>query len=592
MHMAHSSESFPGAKESMILRNGRRRGSPSRLTSFILIPISILFVFGCGDDNGSNPDFECEHCEHWTVLTPDHRGSFPDYHPGSLPSERLLAFSSDLGTDNVENIWVQRWVQATDETTLFPITNSERDEFDPAWSPDGNWLAFTRSADERFDIYVINVEDLSNPGDEVRLTSETPIPGDPTELPFRPSGPVWLDEDEILFSNGVDVFAVTLGPDMTPVAIEKVIDDPSDYIFSNVDDFKENQVSAYRDGAGEDHIFFVSDTRVPLGSIFIRAIDVETGENIQAEIFLEGSPTMVETPRVVGGRPAGRTGTRYRVGARVTNQDAENTFCDTLISEEITVFQNDTSVVELEFEEDRGTILLITESNAAKLFYDGNKLSSISADTTVIDCVFPGVDHVVKIESITRFFPGGNKPVVDSACVRLDPEGTAVVRLNATDLDSLGMSDSACVGFTAKPRNRGQNKMSGVQDHLPIMWQYDSENGSYTALVGHGLDETGIDIDATPSFPSVSPDGRYVALILEFSALIVLDLDSGGGWLINLPGEAGINICDREIAYPTWSPDGTRIAVSMSPCVDQPSSDGNSAEFRVWEVNWESARTQ
>jgi hypothetical protein len=54
--------------------------------------------------------------------------------------------------------------------------------------------------------------------------------------------------------------------------------------------------------------------------------------------------------------------------------------------------------------------------------------------------------------------------------------------------------------------------------------------------------------------------------------------------LIQLPGALGVNICFREVAFPSWSSDGSRIVVSLSPCTDDPSTDHNATEYDAWEV--------
>jgi len=550
----------------------------------------VLVCTGCGDDSVSDVTFECTNCEFWTKITDD-RASFPAYFPKESDNRRTIAFSSDRGNvENQENIWVVVRGEGNEEDRYHQITNAVEDEFDPAWSPEGDRIAFTRASSGRFDIYVLDVTDFDNPGDEIRVTSETPIPNDTLSLPFRPTGATWVDDDEVLFSNGVDIFIVTLDEANTPVAVTKLIDDPSDYVLSNVSDFIENQATGIRlTEEGANQVYFVSDSRVALGAIEVVAVNTDEDPSavVNAEIFLEGVPTRVETPRIIGGRPVGT----YVVGAKITDDLATETFCDTMMRTVINVFENDTAHVDFGFSNPRGEIALIVNppSISSFLFLDGVRIPPIETDTTILGCILPGVDHVIKIESIhiidTVLAGGEIIGLMDSACVKLDPQERLYLRLNVDHVDSVGQSDSACTGFAkAPPSDPPREKSLHVQQHLSILWHYDGASGSYTALSdlsdGHS---------ASPSFPAISPDGTRLAVVVDFEILAVLDVITGEVWEIRIPAEAGINICTREIAYPAWSPDGSRILVSLSHCNDRPSSDHNATEYLMWEVDVESA---
>ncbi len=553
------------------------------LLSFILL--FALILVGCGDDGVSDIAFDCTNCEYWTKISDD-LASFPAYYPDSDDERKTIAFSSDRGnSSNIENVWILVRGGIGEEDQYYQITDAPEDEFDPAWNPAGTKIAYTRSAEGRFDIFLKDVSDFSNPGDEVRITSETPIPNDTLNLPFRPSGAIWIDDDEILFSNSVDIFIVTIDDADTPVDLRKMIDDPSDYVLSNVSDFIENQATGIRGQGGVgDQIYFVSDSRVALGSIRVVAsnIDVVGGEEVIAEIFLEGVASNVESPNVVGGRPVGT----YVVGARVTDFDATETFCDTMMTDVINVFENDTAAVDFEFSNNRGAISLITPSLNSFVHFDGNLLSAIDQDTTTYDCVYPNVDHVIKIESIMIVtWDSLSQQLVglmDSACIQVDNRETVEVRLNVDHPDSVGLADAGCSDYRREFPENELAKNLHVQQGEPILWHYDGESGNYTALVGGH--------DIYPSYPSISPDGTKLAMIVNFELLGVIDVVTGEAWEIRLPGESGINICLREIAFPTWSPDGERIVVSLSPCTDRPSTDHNATEYNVWEVDWEKAR--
>jgi hypothetical protein len=525
----------------------------------------LLSIAGCGDDDGGEGVFDCPDCAHWTKLI-DGNIANPGYKPGTTD---VLAFNSDRGTaDNTENIWIVELDRTGGAHTFHQITDSPADEFDPAWSPDGTRLAYTAVVRDElgrpgYELFMVDVTDFRNPGDALRLTN-TDFSDE--AVVSKPSSAAWLDDETILYSDGQNIFELRLDGSH-PAGVEKIINDPSDFIFSGTDDFIENQPAGLRLPGGGDLIFFVSDSRVPLGAIHVESYDAETEDTVSAEIHLEGVPTGVLTPSVVGGRPLGI----YMVGASVTDPDAEEDYCDTLLASAIQVFENDTTDVGFHFSNPRGLIRLLARPLNSNFYYDGVKQVSIRSDTTLIECVYPGL-HEVKIVSIEATDGSGNY-LRDSIWVSVAERQDTTIVLDVSGHTGKRPGD----GFRTvriRPERAPAAAQEIQQDGTHVLWGYDSRDGSYARVSAAG---------EYPTHPSIDPTGSYLAYVVDFDRLKIVGPD-GTSRSIRLPGAPGVNICFREAAFPSWSSDGSRIVVSVSPCTDQPSSDHNSTEYDVWEV--------
>ena len=81
-------------------------------------------------------------------------GDEDDYHPAWSPDGQKLAFVTLVGDDNPEIFVANR-----DGTGLERMTTSLADDLHPSWSPDGQTLAFSSNRDGNFEIYIVQVAD-------------------------------------------------------------------------------------------------------------------------------------------------------------------------------------------------------------------------------------------------------------------------------------------------------------------------------------------------------------------------------------------------------------------------------------------------
>ena len=86
-------------------------------------------------------------------------------HPTWSPDGRKIAVATYLTKGAIGQIWVLD--TATDKWT--EITNSKDGAYDPAWSPNGEWLAFTMRDGTSNNIYVV-------PTDAQKWTDSHPTP--------------------------------------------------------------------------------------------------------------------------------------------------------------------------------------------------------------------------------------------------------------------------------------------------------------------------------------------------------------------------------------------------------------------------------
>lgn len=91
------------------------------------------------------------------------------------PNQKQIAFyGKDEKTGNYDI-----FIMNTDGTNIINLTNDALEDYSPTWSPDGNWLAFTRGNSENYDVWIINIHTK----ELRRLTTQTK----------RDESPIWIN---------------------------------------------------------------------------------------------------------------------------------------------------------------------------------------------------------------------------------------------------------------------------------------------------------------------------------------------------------------------------------------------------------------
>jgi len=85
-----------------------------------------------------------------------------EFYPAFSPDGNQLAFASSAGPGDATHIYVK----LIGAGTPLRLTNSTRDDFAPVWSPDGRYIAFARGSDQGCD--VLSVPSLGGPERQLR----------------------------------------------------------------------------------------------------------------------------------------------------------------------------------------------------------------------------------------------------------------------------------------------------------------------------------------------------------------------------------------------------------------------------------------
>ena len=113
-----------------------------------------------------------------------------DSNPAWSPDGSRIAFYSDRDGD--ENIYVM----APDGSSVVQLTNHSADDYDPAWSPDGRYITFVSERDGNAEIYVLEFDLALRTDDGSAMRRLTNDPGSDRRPAWSPDGE-WIAFDSI-----------------------------------------------------------------------------------------------------------------------------------------------------------------------------------------------------------------------------------------------------------------------------------------------------------------------------------------------------------------------------------------------------------
>jgi dipeptidyl aminopeptidase/acylaminoacyl peptidase len=552
---------------------------PTLVLCAALLGMSVVALSGCGDDVGSGVDGGCPNCDIWSQLT-DKGGEFPAVHP-ARPG--VIAYSSRDGDPSEDaDIWVREEVGET--VDYHRITNDPGEERLPAWSPDGRRIAFSRSSEGRSDIWVVDVTSFETPTDLQRVTTSDLVDGEPARS-------AWRDDQTLIFTNGDDIYQLTLGAARSASLVE-LIPDPSDEILGLGLKFRENQPAFVRTLAGSELLAFISEGRGPQGNIAVSAF-AETGEQIAAIITVDQKPLLnpdrdtLRTPfNIFGIAPA-----TYRVG--ITTTGGQNGLCDTSLAMDVQVNANEVRQAEFIVTRPRGALRILATPNPNTRIIvvtpGGGSIDfgGVAAETTHAGCLLAGDSSFYQV----LLFGAG--VLRDSTTIQVLERKISQVCLSGAlggcpdSLDIVGVdtliyappADTSESGEEGEAWEMAQKAPGARQSPAATesdLWFYD--------LAADTLHAVTMDA-ASQAHPAWSADGRYIAYVEDdrgLRSLRVVNTESFALRSIPLPGRESTTICNRTVGHPCWTPSGLQIVVSLSNCDDEIETGEH---FDVWAVD-------
>ncbi|MFH1312156.1 MAG: hypothetical protein ABIJ00_02915 [Candidatus Eisenbacteria bacterium] len=547
----------------------------------LLAGLIVMFFVSCGDEGGT--DLTCVNCDYWTEAF----GGLARFPAASPVDAHILAFSSrraGSGTGETENIWVVRLDEESDTTWFHQITSEDHADYNPAWSPDGNKIAFERNIGpgDRWQVYVVDVSDLENPGLPEAIT-ET----DSTSIPYSNRWPSWVTlggETWLCFCNApagfgdLDILIVRY-PELG--APDTVSIDPSDFADSTYQgDVNEGGVmsSTFEDefpsSNGTNLVAFASPNRRPVVDIKVIARSEEQPDSSAvARILVNEKDSHQYTPYTFRFRPVPASGVLF--------EGSRDDYCmnhpGVLISESEGLY-----TYLIDFVHTHGTIAVSTNPGNRFIFIDDDSTGIRTPNNPLLYAYFTCVEpdtYVIWTKSQYGVFCG-----VDSSVI--------VTAGDTTFVDFVCLAGAAYQRSSRPAPHSGRPTMMAARPEPRAMQQ----NARSVWIVDLG-DQPGTDDDETYLvdsaeeglyYPTLSPDGKYLAYIRGGGSswdVVVRDVSMiasgvvGNRIVIGLPGSSEDIECWREIEKISWLPTeaGRKIAASISVC-----RGGTLEEYSAW----------
>lgn len=599
----------------------------------------------------------CLNCESWTRVVDDlgrqasTHPTDPDFvvystirksPPPATDSQRQS--DEDLwllwrGSPNSAN-WI-RWQLTGDEIS------TSGDNFLARWSPDGTQIAFVHTASSgRYEIWRLDVS----------------LPSEPPSASFDPRGsaervvpngrdPAWLDDSHLLFVRDEKLFQIDVVNSTRDGENEvQLTFDPPIYV--NADPFVDRHPAVSPDGIA----IFSTSGREDVGDLVVGAFAISQGAfpettATSALIGLQSPGTPILNYPLADGAdtlltpsdnanpylrlrslPVADGGT-YVIGARRDEEffpPTEETYCDTLLTQEFTLTSGEADTVRFYFEIVRGGLIVTSGRNNTEVFWErldgraGGSLGGIaiacqtvrggcllSNQVDVFDNVIPnslepylvtGVTNVGDSSQVQVTITPGESTYVkvfcdaDTCACAPAPVNRRASAASATIADSRGAARSAGGSLRAASGNSAIWRIDVSDPNRP----------SFTPIITARdvpAGETGISLQTPTLSPVFAGGSRFLAYASNESGdwgLYLQKLDGalnpvGDPVAVDTPGSSDNYVCTRNIFHPSWVtgsvPGSLKLLVTMTECPDNAfSSFGleddpwSLGELNVWDV--------
>ncbi|MBN1679999.1 MAG: PD40 domain-containing protein [Anaerolineae bacterium] len=179
----------------------------SAFAVILLLTLLAVVVWQSREDNSGGSGSPVESGAIW----PESRGTltptaiFPTSAPTPTPIPDPLRAGGSLVYAMRENGQQDLWAIGVGQTAPLRLTNHAEDDRDPAWSPDGNRIAFSSHRDGNWELYVLEI----NNGAITRLTYTPGFEGAPS---WSPDGVFLVYEGYTADTEDLDIYIISADP--------------------------------------------------------------------------------------------------------------------------------------------------------------------------------------------------------------------------------------------------------------------------------------------------------------------------------------------------------------------------------------------
>lgn len=573
----------------------------SSIVGIVIAGLLVMVFAACSSDSTQNPP--CTNCSFWEL---DYGGV--GRYPAASPDPLVIAFSSvymfpsqlkgpadrnELGLGTSNNIWIARKEAdaASDTVWYYMVTSGSNGDFMPAWSPDGNTIAFERnigSQDER-QIFIVDVSDLENPGTPVQVTQRTAAMFNSTSPSWAVvGGETWISFVTGPKGGGDEDIAMMRYPGLDSVVVVSL--DPADFAKD------ENGVMSYvfddqKPAAnGSRYIAFASPNRLPVGDFeVLAATEEQSGQSAVCKISINGKDSGQFTPHIFKYRPA---------GVVVTLSGELPNYCLPAVVDSFTAVADTVTSAVLDFVHMRGTLGVRSVPGGNEIYVNNERMlgaGGIPIRTPTggtgyayVNCVMPGVTLTVSV-----------KNVFGTPCG--DPVEAEVAAGDTTFL-TFNCEGSQAPVPVVSGANSGEQAASVASQAFPVemLAQGEDERSIWLMDLGTGISTEDDRLFAVEflntgsNFPVLSPDNKYLAYFKgRYTSweIVVADVSmllNGTGdpelARVGLPSSSEDIECWRKPEKLCWLPleAGRKIVASLSPC-----RGGEPADYSIYVADLE-----